>query len=107
VLVAVVSPLVAVFSVTALVAAIRRRLPTIGFPACFAALGLSLGMLIRAAIAGPSWAMPIAGVAIVGSWAALAWGALTIDTQLAPWWWRRFERDLDRWRADASETAPA
>jgi hypothetical protein len=105
VLVAVASPLVAVLGVTALFAAIRRRMPTLGLPVCFGALGLSLGLVIRAAVAGPHWALPLAGVAVGGAWAALAWAAVTIDSQLDPWWWRRFERDLAAWRS--SEAAAA
>lgn len=109
-LVAVASPLVAVLCVAALVAAVRRRMPRAGLPVCFAAMGLGMALVIRASVAGPEWALPPAGIAAAAAWATLAFTAVTIDSQLDPWWWRRFERDLDEWRSDPSssnETAAA
>lgn len=81
--------LVAAVSLTA---ALTRRLPAQAMPVVFPLPAIA-GILLLAAkdnVLG----MGIAAATIVCAGAALVVASFTRESQLSPWWWRQFERDL-------------
>jgi hypothetical protein len=82
--------------------ALRRRLPPAMVPGALMILPAEAGGLVGAAQAHALGAALIAGAGLAAAVGAVLQAAATASTQLAPWWFHRFEAELARWEAGAA-----
>src|SRR3954470_6855698 len=76
---------------------LRRRLAPALVPGALMVLPAEARSLVGAARAGGTAAAVVAGRGLAAALAAVLHAAATAPSQLAPWWFRRFEAELARW----------
>lgn len=86
-------------AVAALVLATRRRLPPSALPATFAILMGEAIALVPVVQHDERIGAVVSGTGLAVAVIALAMAIATAESQLAPNWWNRFERDLRAYEA--------